>query len=350
MAVTMDAPTVRYTTTSDGFDIAYIVEGKGPPLVYLPFHVNHVQRRWTGPMYARGMAESWRVYLYDSRGQGLSTRDLRSDPTLEDYRRDLDAVLEANQLQRFVMVAYGGFAHIAIQFAAEHPNRVHALILICTSESFHAWPLVSMLPLAEQNWDLFLSLTFAAKAPEGMKELGIAFAKDSATQQDYVRLVRGFAESDVSQLIPQLTVPVLLLHSERQHWLSSEEGERLAARIPEARLVFLKGDLEPDDVQVVRAALGFLRELPPLQPDVESPIDRVAAASLSTRQREVLQLLAQGKTTREVAESLVLSERTVQRHIADLYSRLGVRNRSEATAFALSRAREPALPLGVSTQ
>jgi DNA-binding NarL/FixJ family response regulator len=48
-------------------------------------------------------------------------------------------------------------------------------------------------------------------------------------------------------------------------------------------------------------------------------------------------MLAQGKTTREIAEALVLSERTVQRHIADLYARIGARNRAEATAYELSR-------------
>jgi DNA-binding NarL/FixJ family response regulator len=48
--------------------------------------------------------------------------------------------------------------------------------------------------------------------------------------------------------------------------------------------------------------------------------------------------VAQGKTNREIAEALVLSERTVQRHIADLYARIGVRNRAEATAFELNRA------------
>jgi pimeloyl-ACP methyl ester carboxylesterase/DNA-binding CsgD family transcriptional regulator len=336
----MDTPPVRYTSTSDGYDIAYLVGGEGPPLVFLPFHINHVQRRWTGPYYARGLAESWRVHLYDSRGQGLSTRNLQSDPTIEDYRTDLDAVIAANNLERFAMAAYGGFAHVAIRYAIDHPERVHALILICTSESFAAWPLISMLPLAERNWDLFLSLTFTAKLSGELKERALAFAKGSATPGDYVRLVRGFANSDVSQLTPHLGVPVLLLHSETQHWLSPEEGVKLAARIPNSRLVFLEGDVEPDDVQAVRAALSFLGDLPSLE--TEAPSGRRHTVSpppaLSARQSEVLQLVAQGKTNREIAEALVLSERTVQRHIADLYARIGVRNRAEATAFELNRA------------
>ena len=58
------------------------------------------------------------------------------------------------------------------------------------------------------------------------------------------------------------------------------------------------------------------------------------AYGLTQREVEVLLLIAQGKTTREIATELVLSARTVQRHISNLYSKINVRNRVEATAFA----------------
>jgi pimeloyl-ACP methyl ester carboxylesterase/DNA-binding CsgD family transcriptional regulator len=347
----MDAPAVRYTTTSDGFDIAFVAEGEGPPLVYLPFHFNHAQRRWTGPLYARGMAGLRRVYLYDSRGQGLSTRGLHATPTLEDYACDLEAVIEANHLDRFALAAYGGFAHVAVRYAIEHPERVEALILICTSASFTAWPLLSMLPLMEENWDLFLELTYPKNAPEDFKERWLSFQNASVTRDDHIHMVKAFAESDVSALLPRLAVPVLLLHSERQHWLSVDEGAKLAASIPNARLVFLSGDAEPDDAQCARASLAFLEELGPLIQEGAAPSIAAPSASLSPRQREVLKLLAQGMTTREIAARLILSERTVQRHIADLYSRIGARNRAEATAYELSRAvAGGSAPLGASTQ
>jgi len=58
---------------------------------------------------------------------------------------------------------------------------------------------------------------------------------------------------------------------------------------------------------------------------------------LSVRQMQVLRLIAEGKTTREIADELVLSVRTVERHSADVYAKIGARNRAEATAYALSR-------------
>jgi ATP/maltotriose-dependent transcriptional regulator MalT len=56
---------------------------------------------------------------------------------------------------------------------------------------------------------------------------------------------------------------------------------------------------------------------------------------LTERQVEVLQYVARGKTNREIAEILVLSERTVQRHVLDIYRKLGVHNRAQATAYVL---------------
>ena len=57
---------------------------------------------------------------------------------------------------------------------------------------------------------------------------------------------------------------------------------------------------------------------------------------LTQREVEVLLQLAQGKTNREIARELVLSERTVQRHISNIYTKIHVRNRTEATTFALN--------------
>ena len=57
---------------------------------------------------------------------------------------------------------------------------------------------------------------------------------------------------------------------------------------------------------------------------------------LTAREVAVLRLLAAGRTNREIARQLVLSERTVQRHISNLYAKINVRNRVEATSFALS--------------
>ncbi|HEY7295756.1 MAG TPA: LuxR C-terminal-related transcriptional regulator, partial [Dehalococcoidia bacterium] len=55
---------------------------------------------------------------------------------------------------------------------------------------------------------------------------------------------------------------------------------------------------------------------------------------LSAREVEVLRLVAAGKTNREVAAALVISEGTVERHVTNLYGKIGARNRAEATSYA----------------
>jgi DNA-binding NarL/FixJ family response regulator len=63
--------------------------------------------------------------------------------------------------------------------------------------------------------------------------------------------------------------------------------------------------------------------------------DASRAASLTPRQREVLQLLVQGKSNKEIARSLSLGEGTVKIHLASLFRNLGVNNRSAAAVAGL---------------
>jgi DNA-binding CsgD family transcriptional regulator len=55
---------------------------------------------------------------------------------------------------------------------------------------------------------------------------------------------------------------------------------------------------------------------------------------LSARELEVLRLVAAGKSNREIASALVISEHTVRRHLQNLFAKIGVSSRSAATAFA----------------
>jgi DNA-binding NarL/FixJ family response regulator len=57
-------------------------------------------------------------------------------------------------------------------------------------------------------------------------------------------------------------------------------------------------------------------------------------AQLTGRELEVLRLLAAGRTNRDIAGELVISERTVDRHVSNLFSKLDVQSRSAATAYA----------------
>jgi DNA-binding NarL/FixJ family response regulator len=78
------------------------------------------------------------------------------------------------------------------------------------------------------------------------------------------------------------------------------------------------------------AALG-LRSPAAAAAETASPLP----VGLTAREAEVLQMLATGATNREIADRLVLSVRTVERHIANLYDKIGAHSKAEATAFAV---------------
>ena len=60
---------------------------------------------------------------------------------------------------------------------------------------------------------------------------------------------------------------------------------------------------------------------------------------------EVLRLIAAWKSSREIAEALLISEGTVGRHVTNLYGKIGAQNRAEATAYAFAHElATPALP------
>jgi DNA-binding NarL/FixJ family response regulator len=59
-----------------------------------------------------------------------------------------------------------------------------------------------------------------------------------------------------------------------------------------------------------------------------------APDGLTPRELEVLRLLASGRSNREIAEELVLSVRTVERHVTNLYAKIGARGKADATAYA----------------
>jgi ATP/maltotriose-dependent transcriptional regulator MalT len=62
-----------------------------------------------------------------------------------------------------------------------------------------------------------------------------------------------------------------------------------------------------------------------------------AVGSLSEREAQVLRLIASGKTNRAIAEELFISDKTVARHVSNIFDKLGVSSRSAATAWAYQR-------------
>jgi DNA-binding NarL/FixJ family response regulator len=107
----------------------------------------------------------------------------------------------------------------------------------------------------------------------------------------------------------------------------------------------LKSVADRDLVEACRAAV---RGEPFLYPDALSALmkdhleratrgEDVTEDPLSPREAQVVKLVAEGLSTREIAESLVISEKTVERHRANILEKLGLRDRVDLTRYAIRR-------------
>jgi ATP/maltotriose-dependent transcriptional regulator MalT len=112
--------------------------------------------------------------------------------------------------------------------------------------------------------------------------------------------------------------------------------EAAKVRLSVARACRELGDDDAADVEIA-AAHPVLRELeaaPALAELAELAGDGMTPGGLTPREVEVLRVVATGATNRQVADTLVISEKTVARHLSNVFTKLGVRSRSAATAWA----------------
>jgi DNA-binding CsgD family transcriptional regulator len=92
-------------------------------------------------------------------------------------------------------------------------------------------------------------------------------------------------------------------------------------------------EMELDAARWVFRQLEAAPDLAKAEALTQKPAGR-AAGGLTTRELQVLRLVAAGQTNRSIAADLFLSERTVDRHVSNTFTKLGVSSRAAATAYA----------------
>src|SRR3990172_1100752 len=237
-------PRIQYAKTSDGVDIAFATAGDGPPLLVVahPPAGSHVQAIWeTLAHLYQPLAEGFHLVWYDSRGTGLSDREA-IDFSMEAMVRDLQAVVEGAGLTGFAMVAFYSAVPIAVTYAASRPEKISSLVLADGWMKLSDWnqspASVAAKALRSGDWmvytETFARLTFGFEN----QELAARFAAHirECVEPEALRAAHSSQETwDVSALLPPVSAPTLVLHNRRNNRLPVQSGQRLAARIPNAR-------------------------------------------------------------------------------------------------------------------
>ncbi|HXH23549.1 MAG TPA: LuxR C-terminal-related transcriptional regulator [Dehalococcoidia bacterium] len=259
---------------------------------------------------------------------------------------DLEAVVDHLALERFNLLSLGDLAGpICIYYVARHGERVSHLVLNSAFVSGREIvPLERQGPMIEYTAEFGFPIFEFTDAPElsveqqrELRDIG----KAAATPQVQAAVIKAIFDSNVGAVLERVTTPTLVIHGLDDPWIPFSQGRELAARLPCARfLPFESNSASPlaHRRRLVREIHRFLR---PPAPEAD---DLPAHHNLTEREVEVLSRIAAGMTSTQVAQDLVLSVRTVERHISNVYLKLDIHSRAEAAAYALQHGLLAASP------
>ncbi len=262
-------PQIRYAKTTDGLNIAYFTIGEGVPFVRLPAapfdHARLHHATW-GRRWCDAIGSRMRLIRYDGRGTGMSTRDVL-EFTLDTFIEDLRSVVDALELDRFVLTADGAMAAPALAFTARHPDRVSHLILNSgvarvaelwarRSQSTHA-----MLTNAPDIYVRAVAEMVFGTGTEAATEYA-AFMLQCADVRVSRRMLDAQYRLDVTDLLADVRIPTLITCLADDPIHNGEPITNLAATVSATLSVVSApaGSLSDWDLSDLPATMSFLVE------------------------------------------------------------------------------------------
>ena len=345
---------VRYLRTPDGVQLAWAETGTGPVLVKAANWLSHLEYEWESHVWRhwlRFFSAHFRFIRYDERGCGMT--DWRvGDLSFERWVEDLDAVVERAGVRQFVLLGISQGAATCIAYAARYPERISHLVLYggyargaaVRGTPREAQEFGALVNLARIGWgrehsafrDVFTS-RFIPDATPAQVAWFSELCRTTTSPDIAADLLERRSRVDVTPLLDQVRVPTLVLHARNDVVVPVAEGRLIAARIPSAEFVELDSNnhilLEHESAwQRFCVAVSEFTGCSPAAA-AEDP----AFAALSARERAVLALLTEGLSNADIAERLLVSEKTVRNHVSSVFDKLGVGSRAQAIVFARDR-------------
>ena len=262
----------RWVAVGDA-DVAYRVLGDGPiDLLFCYGLGSHVEfNRQTpsvGEFFDR-LATFSRLITFDRRGIGASDGVPRNAaPTWEEWAEDVGAVIDATQSQRPAIFAAIDSGPMAILYAAMHPDRVSALVLLNTGARFidaDDYSIGTTKELADafvrivaESWGTpeFVAMANPSADAEFVERTAPVL-RSSATPRTAAALMANLLASDVRHALPLIQVPTLVLQVSEQPMVPAEQSRYLADHIEGATFV----ELPTSDLSFTRANLIIADEI-----------------------------------------------------------------------------------------
>jgi pimeloyl-ACP methyl ester carboxylesterase/DNA-binding CsgD family transcriptional regulator len=343
---------IRFTEEA-GRRIAWARSGGGPPLVFSGWWMSHLELNWRDPSFrafVEALGRHRTVIRYDAPGSGVSADGPAPDATVEGEAAALAAVIEASGTPSVDLFAASSGAPVGIAFAAAQPEQVKRLVVYggyaSGSSIADARNRGAMVDLVREHWGLgsrVLADVFMPSADGRERDAFVAFQREAASAEQAARSLEAVYRFDVADLLGGVATPTIVLHRREDRAIPFALGRELAAELPDASLVALDGaDHFPwfgDSAAVLRATLNVLGIDGATAVGPAPRTDQISAEGegLTSRETEVLALVANGLSDREIAERLVLSPHTVHRHVANVRTKLGLPTRAAAVAAAAKR-------------
>ena len=271
-------PQIRYVQSADGTKIATYTIGESrerPAFIYMPSTGGlGSDIGWGTPGTESGlmrMAERRQVVWFDARGTGLSDRDV-TDYSLDALAGDLDAVAARASEGPVDLCTRSIAGQIGIAYADRSPGRVRRLILwssMIAGREFKTpllWRLTA--PLAEVDFEFFVRVRLLhaygwTETGRRLAEGAIGSVTPQAANAQWAA-VRGL---DASDQLGRVQCPTLVVHQTGNEWIPVETARRIAATVPDARLVTVRrvtsdwpGPFPDEPEDSARVMLDFLDE------------------------------------------------------------------------------------------
>jgi len=245
---------IRFCVTADGVRIAFASAGSGPPLVKTANWLNHLEFDWQSPVWRHLLHEliaDFRVIRYDERGNGLSDWKV-DDFSIDALVCDLETVVDAAGLDRFPLLGISQGCAVAISYAVRHPERVTRMVLHggyakgwrARANPSEIAKREAMLTLVREGWGqenpAFRQIFASWYIPDGSLEQWRWWndlQRISTSPENATRLMIDLGNIDVTHLLPQVSVPTLVLHNVHDAAVPFSAGRELATSIPRARFV-----------------------------------------------------------------------------------------------------------------